>query len=77
MEEEPDDHFTEACQMQPLIEYLADILTVGDLEQRKAVVMELMNDGKITGLEERVNRALKEKKQEKEVPYDEKTKSAS
>ena len=57
MEEEPDDRFVEACQMFAYIEYLADLLTVGDLEQRKAVVMELMKDGKITGLEDCVNRA--------------------
>lgn len=57
MEEEPDDRFVEACQMFAYIEYLADLLTVGDLEQRKAVVMELMQDGKITGLEDCVNRA--------------------
>lgn len=47
MDEEPDDRFVEACQMLSYIEYLADLLTVGDLEQRKAVVMELMKDGKI------------------------------
>ena len=35
---------------------------VGDLEQRKAVVMELMKDGKITGLEDRVNRAHEKKR---------------
>jgi hypothetical protein len=57
MEEEPDDRFVEACQMFAYIEYLADLLTVGDLEQRKAVVMELMKDGKIIGLEDCVNRA--------------------
>ena len=44
-------------QYAPTSEYLADLLTVGDLEQRKAVVMELMKDGKITGLEDCVNRA--------------------
>ena len=62
MEEEPDDRFVEACQMFAYIEYLADLLTVGDLEQRKAVVMELMKDGKITGLEDRVNRAHEKKR---------------
>ena len=41
------------------IEYLADILTVGDLKQREVVVIELMKDGRITGLEDRVNRAHK------------------
>ena len=37
-----DDRFVEACQMIDYIEYLADILTVGDLEERVAVVDELM-----------------------------------
>ena len=45
-----DDRFVEACQMLDYIEYLADILTVGDLEERVAVVDELMKDGKITFL---------------------------
>ena len=44
------------------IEYLADILTVGDLKQREAVVIELMKDGRITGLEDRVNRAHKKER---------------
>ena len=61
-EDEPDDRFVEACQMFAYIEYLADLLTVGDLEQRKAVVMELMKDGKITGLEDRVNRVREEER---------------
>lgn len=62
MDEEPDDRFVEACQMFSYIEYLADLLTVGDLEQRKSVVMELMKDGKITGLEDRMNRAHEEER---------------
>ena len=56
MDEEPDDRFVEACQMLDHIEYLADLLTVGDLEQRKAAVAELMKDGRITGLEDYVKR---------------------
>ena len=62
MNEEPDDRFVEACQMLVVIEYLADLLTVGDLEQRKAVVTELMKGGKVTELEDRVNRALEEER---------------
>ena len=62
MDEEPDDRFVEACQMLVVIEYLADLLTVGDLEQWKAVVMELMKDGKVTGLEDRVSRAREEER---------------
>ena len=60
MDEEPDDRFVEACQMVSYIEYLADLLTSGDLKQREAVVMELMKDGKITGSPDRVNRAHEE-----------------
>ena len=41
-----DDRFVEACQMLDYIEYLADVLTVGDLEERVAVVDELMKEGK-------------------------------
>ena len=42
------------------IEYLADILTVGDLEERVAVVDELMKEGKITVLQEYITRKTKE-----------------
>ena len=45
-----DDRFVEACQMIDYIEYLADILTVGGLEERVAVVDELMKEGKIAFL---------------------------
>ena len=41
------------------IEYLADILTVGDLEERVAVVDELMKEGKIAFLRDYVARKTK------------------
>ncbi len=47
-----DDRFVEACQMHCHIEYMADVLTVGDLEERVALVDELMQDGKIAFLQE-------------------------
>ncbi len=62
MDEEPDDRFVEACQMLDHIEYLADVLTVGDLDQREAVVAEMMKEGKIIGLEDRVLRAREEER---------------
>ena len=37
-EEALDDRFVEACQMHCPIEYMADVLTVGDLEERVALV---------------------------------------
>ena len=55
-----DDRFVEACQMIDYIEYLADILTVGDLEERVAVVDELMKGGKITFLQDYTARKKKE-----------------
>ena len=42
------------------IEYLADILTVGNLEERVAVVEELMKEGKIAFLRDYVARKRKE-----------------
>lgn len=46
-EEALDDRFVEACQMHCPIEYMADVLTVGDLEERVALVDELMKEGKL------------------------------
>ena len=55
-----DDRFMESCQMLDYIEYLADILTVGNLEERVAVVDELMKEGKIASLGDYVARKRKE-----------------
>ena len=55
-----DDRFVEACQMLDYIEYLADILTVDGLEERVAVVDELMKEGKIAFLWDYVERKRKE-----------------
>ena len=55
-----DDRFVEACQMLDHIEYLADILTVGDLEERVAVVDKLMKEGQIAFLQDYVARKKKE-----------------
>ena len=55
-----DDRFVEACQMHCHIEYMADVLTVGDLEERVALVDELMKGGKIAFLKEYTARKKKE-----------------
>ena len=55
-----DDRYVEACQMLDYIEYLADILTVGDLEERVAMVDELMKEGKIAFLGDYEARKRKE-----------------
>ena len=63
-----DDRFVEACQMLCNIEYMADILTVGDLEERVAVVDELMKSGKIAFLKEYAARKKKEVAHRGETP---------
>ena len=55
-----DDRFVEACQMLDYIEYLADILTFGELEVRVKTVDMLQKDGMIDRLEERLGRLEKE-----------------
>ncbi len=59
-EDRLDDRFVEACQMLDHIEYLADILTIGTLEERVAVVDGLMKEGKIAFLQDYVARKKKE-----------------
>ena len=49
-----------ACQMLDHMEYLADILTVGTLEERGAVVDGMMKEGKIAFLQDYVARKKKE-----------------
>ncbi len=56
LEDGYDDRFVEACQMHCHIEYMADVLTVGDLEERVALVDELMKSGKIAFLKEYTKR---------------------
>lgn len=58
--DEPDDRFVEACQMIDTIDYLADLLIVGTLEQRVRAVDLLLADGKIDQLEERLKRLKEE-----------------
>ena len=55
-----DDRFVEACQMHRHIEYMADVLTVGDLEERVTLVDALMKEGKIAFLQDYVARKRKE-----------------
>ena len=55
-----DDRFVEALQMHCHIEYMADVLTVGNLEERIALVDELMKSGRIAFLKEYIARKKKE-----------------
>lgn len=49
-----DDRFVEACQMLDYIEYLADFLCAAELEERVRAVDELMEDGLICKLHQRL-----------------------
>ena len=51
-EDELDDRFVEVCQKFSRIEYFADILTVGDPEERTFVVSELIRNGNIRNKKE-------------------------
>lgn len=59
-EDKLDDRYVEACQMLSYIEYLADILTVGTLEERTAVVELLLKNGKAASLQAYVTRKREE-----------------
>ena len=63
-----DDRFVEACQMHCHIEYMADVLTVGHLEERVALVDELMKSGRIAFLKECTARKKKEVARRGEEP---------
>ena len=58
--EDEDDRFVEACQMLDRVEYLVDVLTFEELEDRVKTVDMLKKDGTIDRLEERLNRLEKE-----------------
>ena len=58
--EDVDDRFVEACQMHCYIEYMADVLTVGDLEERVALVDKLMKEGNIAFPQEYTARKKKD-----------------
>ena len=57
---EPDDRYAEYCQMYSTIDYLTELLIVGDLEQRVRAVDLLLKDSKIDELDRRLERIEKE-----------------
>ena len=57
---EPDDRYVEYCHMYSTIDYLTELLIVGDLEQRVRAVDLLLKDGKIDELDRRLKRIEKE-----------------
>ena len=67
LEELWNDRFTEALQMHDYIEYLADVLTVGELEERVKTVEILLKDGKVQELETRMEQMKEEQENDRAV----------
>ena len=59
-EDELDDRFVEACQMMEYVNYLLDVFTFEELEQRVKAVDMLLKGGGIAALEQRLKRLEKE-----------------
>jgi len=59
-EDELDDRFVESCQMMEYVNYLLDVFTFEELEQRVKAVDILLKDGDIAALEQRLKRLEKE-----------------
>jgi len=55
-EEEPDDRFAEACRMLDCTQYMLDVLAVSPALERREVVKDMMKDGKIAFLQERLRK---------------------
>ena len=62
-EDELDERFVEACHKLDYVEYLTDLLIMSDYEERTDMVKELLTDGTIAKMQERLD------KQEKEVAH--------
>ena len=62
-QEEPHEHYVEACHMLECTQYMVDLLTIGSSKERTKLVADMMKDNKIALLQER----LQEIKEEADV----------
>ena len=62
-QEEPHEHYVEACHMLECTQYMLDLLTIGSLEERTELVNDIMKDNKITLLQDHL-REIKEESNE-------------
>ena len=58
-QEEPHEHYVEACHMLECTQYMVDLLTIGSSKERTKLVADMMKDNKIALLQERL-REIKE-----------------
>ena len=57
-----DDRFVEACHNIDYVEYLVDLLIMGDSYERTEVIEMVMTDGKLQKLQKHLEKARKEEK---------------
>ena len=59
-EDEPDDRFVQACHKLDYVEYLVDLLIMGDSYERTEVINMMLTDGKLTKLQRYLEKVKKE-----------------
>lgn len=59
-EDEPDERFVEACHKLDYVEYLNDLRIMSDYEERADTVKELLTDGTIAKMQEKLDKQKKE-----------------
>ena len=62
-QEEPHEHYVEACHMLECTQYMLDLLTIGSPEEQTELVNDMMKDNKITLLQDHL-REIKEESNE-------------
>ena len=65
-EDTQDDHFVEACHNLDYVEYLVDLLIMGDSYERTDVIDMMMTDGKLKKLQDHLKKHRKERSYEQE-----------
>lgn len=59
-EDEPDERFVEACHKLDYVEYLNDLLLMSDQEERADTVKQLLTDGTVAKMQEKLDKQKKE-----------------
>ena len=65
-EDDVDNRFTEACHWLSYVEYLVDLLIIGDSYERTEVINMMMTDGKLKKLQDHLKKHRKERSYEQE-----------
>ncbi len=64
-QEEPHEHYVEACHMLECTQYMVDLLTIGSSKERTKLVADMMKDNKIALLQERLQEIKEEADEQK------------